>query len=67
VFRWDRLELCREDDGHDDAVYSDNFAENDGYEVFGSNPRCFNSTADNGGTSYKNAPNKPLASSDAHV
>jgi hypothetical protein len=50
---WD---LGGKDDGHDDAVDSDDFAEDNGDEIFGPDSRCLYATADDGGTGDENAP-----------
>jgi hypothetical protein len=50
------LELGREDDGHDDAIYGDDFAEDDGDEVLGADAGRFNTAADDGGAGYEDAP-----------
>jgi hypothetical protein len=44
----ERVDLGGEDDGHDDAVDGDDFAEDDGDEVLGANPRGPHASAENG-------------------
>lgn len=50
------LELRGEDDGHDDAVNGNDFAENDGDQVLRSYPRCLDTTTDDGDTSSEDTP-----------
>lgn len=52
----DRLHLGGEDDGHDDAVDGNDFAENDGDQVLGSYPGSLDTTTDDGHTSCEDAP-----------
>lgn len=56
LFFRDVVELGREDDGHDDAIYGDDFAEDDGNEVFCADAGRFNAAADDGGAGYEDAP-----------
>lgn len=59
------VHLGGEDDGHDDAVDGDDFAEDDGDQVLGSYPRCLDTSTDDGHTG---GPDSPLRLSDAmHV
>ena len=51
-------EFGGEDDGHDDAVDGDNFAEDDGDEVFGADSRGFDAAAEDGGAGDEDAPAK---------
>lgn len=51
-----RRDLCAEDNGHDDAVDGDDLAEDDGDEVLGSYPRCFDATSHDRRAGYENAP-----------
>ena len=50
------VEFRGEDDGHDDAVDGDDFAKDDGDEVFGSYSGGFDAAADNGGAGDEYAP-----------
>ena len=52
----DWREFGGEDDGHDDAVDGDDFAEDDGDEVFGADSRCFDAAAEDGCAGYEDAP-----------
>ena len=54
----DAVQLGGEDDGHDDAVDRDDFAKNNGDKVFGSYPRCFDTTSEDRGSSDEDAPTK---------
>jgi hypothetical protein len=57
----DLVELRGEDDGHDDAVDGDDFAEDDGDQVLRSNPGCFDtSTQDR----YTCCPDSPKIASE---
>lgn len=49
-------ELGGEDDGHDDAVNGDDFAENDGDQILGSYPRRLNTSSENGNTCRPDSP-----------
>lgn len=49
-------DLGGEDDGHDDAVDGDDFAEDDGDEVLGADARGFDAAADNRGAGDEDAP-----------
>ena len=53
-----------EDDGHDDAVDGDDFAEDDGDQVLRSYPGCLDASTDNGHTS---CPDTPVAMSEARL
>ena len=50
------FQLGGEDDGHDDAVDGDDFAEDDGDKVLGSDPRRFDSAAQDRCAGYEDAP-----------
>ena len=52
----DQVEFCGEDDGHDDAVDGDDFAEDDGDEVLGPYSWGFDAAAQDGGAGYEDAP-----------
>lgn len=52
----DTGEFGGEDDGHDDAVDGDDFAENNGDQVLGSDAWGADTTADDGGTGNENTP-----------
>jgi hypothetical protein len=52
----DGLHLGGEDDGHDDAVDGDDFAEDNGDQVLGSYPGSLDTTTDDGHTSCEDAP-----------
>jgi hypothetical protein len=50
------LQLRREDNGHDDTVDGDDFAENDGDEVLGSDTRGFDAASEDGCAGDKDSP-----------
>jgi hypothetical protein len=50
------LELGGEDNGHDDAVDGHHFAEDDGDEVLGADPRRLDAAADDGRARDEDAP-----------
>jgi hypothetical protein len=52
----DLVELRGKDDGHDDAVNGDDFAEDDGDQVLCSDPGCFDTSTQNGYTCCPNSP-----------
>ena len=52
----ERVQLGREDDGHDDAVDGDDFAEDDGDQVLGSDSRRPDTSAEDGRACDENAP-----------
>jgi hypothetical protein len=52
----DGRNLGGEDDGHDDAVNCDDFAEDDGDEILRSYPRSFHTSTDDGGPCYEDSP-----------
>lgn len=58
----DAGQLGGEDDGHDDAVDGDDFAEDDGDQVLGSDARGADATADDGGAGYEDTPGVALRS-----
>jgi hypothetical protein len=49
-------ELGGEDDGHDDAVDGDDFAENNGDQVLRSYPGCLDTSTEDGDTSGPDSP-----------
>ena len=50
------FDLGGENNGHDDSVNGDNFAENNGDQVFGSDTRRFDTGAENRGSRNENTP-----------
>ena len=56
MFFRDKVEFGGEDDGHDDAVDGDDFAEDDGDEVLGADAGRFDAATENGGAGDEDAP-----------
>lgn len=52
----DGIDLRRKDNCHDNAVYCNDFAKNDGDQVLRSYPRCLDTATENRGACDKNAP-----------
>lgn len=52
----DRRDFGGENDGHDDAVDSHDFAEDNGDQVLGSDSRCLYATTENGDAGDENSP-----------
>ena len=50
------MDFGAEDDGHDDAVDGDDFAEDDADEVFGADAGRFDAAAEDGGAGDEDAP-----------
>jgi hypothetical protein len=57
-------QLGGEDDGHDDAVDGDDFAENDGDQVLRSYPRCLDTSTENGDAG---GPDSPMSVSELNA
>jgi hypothetical protein len=60
----DLVELRGEDDGHDDAVNGDDFAEDNGDQVLRSNSRCFDTSTQDG---YTCCPDSPKIASEGFL
>lgn len=58
----DGVDLSREDNGHDDTVDGDDFAENDGDQVLCSDTRSFNTAAENRRSGNEDSPTMLLIS-----
>lgn len=54
--RADRGHLCRKDNGHDDTVNGDDFAENDGDQVLCSDSGSLDTTTEDRGTGNEDTP-----------
>lgn len=54
--RADRGHLCRKDNGHDDTIDSDDFAENDGDQVLCSDSGSLDTTTEDRGTGNEDTP-----------